>query len=97
MQVAAMAPVAVSPENLSEEDVKNVKEYIEEELAKENKPEEIKVKIREGRIQKRFSEICLAFQPFIKNDSMTIEKLLIERGKELSTKINIVGFIRYQI
>jgi elongation factor Ts len=97
MQIAAMSPVAVAPESLSEEDVKNVKEYIEEELVKENKPEEIKAKIREGRIQKRFSEICLAYQPFIKNDSFTIEKLLIEKGKELNTKINIVGFIRYQI
>lgn len=97
MQVAAMSPIAVTPEDLSEEDVKNVKEYIEEELTKENKPEEIKVKIREGRIQKRFSEICLSFQPFIKNDSLTVGKLLEEKGKELNASINIVGFIRYQI
>ena len=97
MQVAAMAPIAVVPEDLSEEDVKNVKEYIEEELTKENKPEEIKVKIREGRIQKRFSEICLSYQPFIKNDALTISKLLEEKGKELNASINIVGFIRYQI
>jgi len=97
MQIAAMSPIAISPESLSEEDVKNVKEYIEEELTKENKPEEIKVKIRDGRIQKRFSEICLNFQSFIKNDSLTIEKLLIEKGKELNAQINIVKFIRYQI
>jgi len=97
MQIAAMAPVAVSPDNLSEEDVKNVKEYIEEELTKENKPEEIKVKIRDGRIQKRFSEICLNFQPFIKNDSLTVEKLVEEKSKELGAKVSIVGFIRYQI
>lgn len=97
MQIAAMAPIAISSENLSAEDVKNVKDYIEEELIKENKPEEIKVKIRDGRIQKRFSEICLNFQPFIKNDSLTIEKLLVEKGKELNTNIKIVNFIRYQI
>lgn len=97
MQIAAMSPVAVSPENLSEQDVKNVKDYIEEELTKENKPEEIKVKIRDGRIQKRFSEICLSFQPFIKNDSLTVGKLVEEKGKQLDAKINIVGFIRYQI
>lgn len=97
MQIAAMSPVAVSPENLSEQDVKNVKDYIEEELTKENKPEEIKVKIRDGRIQKRFSEICLSFQPFIKNDSLTVGKLVEEKSKQLDAKINIVGFIRYQI
>jgi elongation factor Ts len=97
MQIAAMAPIAISSDNLSAEDVKNVKDYIEEELTKENKPEEIKVKIRDGRIQKRFSEICLNFQPFIKNDSLTIEKLLAEKSKELNTNIKIVNFIRHQI
>lgn len=97
MQIAAMAPIAISTEHLSAEDVKNVKDYIEEELTKENKPEEIKIKIRDGRIQKRFSEICLNFQPFIKNDSLTIEKLLAEKGKELNANLKIVNFVRYQI
>ncbi len=97
MQIAAMSPIAVSSENLSAEDVKNVKDYIEDELTKENKPEEIKAKIRDGRIQKRFSEICLNCQPFIKNDSLTVEKLLAEKGKELNANIKIVNFIRYQI
>lgn len=97
MQIAAMSPVALTPENLSETDMKNVKDFIEEELKKENKPEEIKAKIMQGRIQKRFSEICLAFQPFIKNDSLTIEKLLEEKGKELGGKIEVVKFLRYQI
>lgn len=97
MQIAAMTPMAISPNDMSEQDMKNVRDFIEEELNKENKPEEIKVKIRDGRIQKRLSQICLYFQPFIKNDSLTIEKLLEAKGKELDSKLNIVKFIRLQI
>ncbi len=97
MQIAAMAPLAVSKDDLSEEDMKNVRDFIEEELTQENKPEEIKEKMREGRIQKRLAQICLYFQPFIKDDSQTIEKLLENKGKELDAKISIVKFIRFQI
>ncbi len=97
MQIAAMSPIAVSQDDLSEEDMKNVRDFIEEELNKENKPEEIKIKIRDGRIQKRLSQICLNFQNFIKDDSLTVGKLLEAKSKELGSKITVVKFIRLQI
>ncbi len=96
MQVAAMSPVSLTPDDLSPVELENIKGFIMEELAKENKPEEIKQKIMTGRLQKRFSDVCLYYQPFIKNDSLTVEKLVEAKGKELGASIKVVEFIRYQ-
>ena len=57
-----------------------------EDLAK--KPEQIRAKIVEGRVNKLMAQRCLVEQPFVKNPEQTIEQLI-------SGKFNIVKFDRY--
>ena len=45
-----------------------------EDLAK--KPENIRAKIVEGRVNKLMSQKCLLEQPFIKNPDITVEQLI---------------------
>ena len=53
-----------------------------------NKPEQIRAKIVEGRVNKLMAQKCLLEQPFVKNPDLTIEQLI-------SGKLDIVKFERF--
>lgn len=68
------------------------------ELSKEdlvNKPDKIKQKIVSGRIEKRMKDISLLFQPFIKNQDISIEELIKQHIALLGENIKIRRFERF--
>jgi len=91
MHIAAMKPVYTNMEDVKEEDKVKVIEVFEKEVAETNKPEEIKKKMLDGKINTYFKEQTLIEQPFIKNGDITIGQLLAN-NKSVLTK-----FIRKSI
>jgi len=85
MQVAAMKPKYLSREDIPADIIDSMKEEYSEGID-ESKPEDIKNKILEGRLTKKYEEICLLDQRFIKDDSKTITQLLKESGKDVVIK-----------
>jgi elongation factor Ts len=57
----------------------------------ENKPPEIIAKMVEGRLRKFLGEITLVGQPFVKDEDVTVEKLLKKAGAK------VVQFVRYEV
>ena len=55
-----------------------------------NKPEAIRGKIVEGRVQKLFSHKCLLEQPFVKNPDVTVQQLV-------EGKLTIKKFDRFML
>ncbi len=98
MHIAAAAPDFVSREDVPAERVADEKAFLLKQLAESNKPENIKEKIVEGRMDKFFSEICLLDQEWI-HDSETgkvsdaVTALIAKIGE--NTVIN--RFARFQI
>lgn len=88
LHIASNAPEFVSREEIPASVIEEERriEMGKEDLAK--KPENIREKIVEGRVNKLMAERCLLEQPFVKNPDLTIAKL-IER------KCEIVKFERY--
>ena len=88
LHIASSAPEFVSrnqiPQDVIDEETRI--EMGKEDLAK--KPENIRAKIVEGRVNKLMAQKCLLEQPFVKNPDMTIEQLI-------SGKLNIVKFERF--
>jgi len=84
MHIAAMKPVFIKAEDITEEDKAKVIEVFEKEVAESDKPEDIKQKMLEGKISTYFKEQTLMDQPFIKNPDMTIAKLLNAGGAKLN-------------
>src|SRR3989344_1948163 len=80
MHVAAMKPEYITDNDINEETKKTMTEIFEKEVAKIDKPEEIKKKMLEGKINTYFKEKTLKSQPFIKNPDETVGQLL-ERNK----------------
>lgn len=78
------------------------KEFIEKETAIEmgredlaKKPENIRAKIVEGRISKRLKEITLLDQPYIKDQSITVEELVKQTIAKLGENIQVRRFSRF--
>ena len=88
LHIASSAPEFVSRKEIPQEviDEETRIEMGKEDLAK--KPENIRAKIVEGRVNKLMSQRCLLEQPFVKNPDQTIEQLI-------EGKLNIVKFDRY--
>ncbi|MBW4521254.1 MAG: translation elongation factor Ts [Scytolyngbya sp. HA4215-MV1] len=60
-----------------------------------NKPENIKEKIVQGRIDKRLKEITLLDQPFIKDQNITVDELVKQKIAQLGENIQIRRFVRF--
>jgi elongation factor Ts len=60
-----------------------------------NKPDNIKEKIVQGRIDKRLKEMTLVDQPYIKDQSMTVEELMTQSAKQLGGSIAVRRFTRF--
>lgn len=88
LHIASSAPEFVSrneiPASVIEEERRI--EMGKEDLQK--KPEQIREKIVEGRVNKLMAERCLLEQPFVKNPDLTIEQLI-------SGKLDIKRFTRF--
>ncbi|MEM6399854.1 MAG: translation elongation factor Ts [Cyanobacteria bacterium P01_D01_bin.116] len=96
MQVAACPNVEyVNVDEIPAEMVQKEKdiEMGRDDLAK--KPDNIKEKIVQGRIDKRLKEITLVDQPYIRDQSTSIEELVKQTGSQTGEEISISRFTRY--
>ncbi len=84
MQVAAMSPVAVDKDFVSEETRKKEFEIGREQARLEGKPENMLDKIAEGKLQKFYKESTLLNQDFVKDSKMTVRQYLQQINKELT-------------
>ncbi len=94
MQVAAASPVCVSPDQLPQDLLEREKQIYLHQAKEEGKPDNIAEKIVEGRVKKYYKEVCLLEQPFIKDDSKTINDLINEAVAVLGENIQIGRFSR---
>lgn len=96
MQVAACPNVEyVSVDQIPAEIVQKEKDI---EMGKEdlgNKPENIKEKIVQGRIDKRLKEMTLLDQPYIRDQSISVEDLVKQVKSKVGEDITVQGFVRY--
>ena len=93
MQVAAMSPVAVDKENVTQDVIDREMEIGKDQARQEGKPEEMVEKIAAGKLQKFFKEMTLLNQDFIKDTKKTVRQYISEHDKELT----VTGFKRLQL
>ncbi|MTJ12149.1 elongation factor Ts [Anabaena sp. UHCC 0187] len=60
-----------------------------------NKPENIKEKIVQGRIDKRLKEMTLLDQPYIRDQSISVEDLVKQVKSKIGEEIQVSRFVRY--
>ena len=93
MQVAAMAPVSVSRDDVPEKIVAKELEIGKEKAREEGKPEAMLDKIAQGRLGKFFKESTLLEQAFVKDNKQSIKQYLQAANKDLTAS----AFKRYTL
>lgn len=84
MQVAAMSPVAVDKDSVSQEIIDKELEVAKDLAREEGKPEEMLDKIAAGRLNKFFKENTLLNQEFIKESKTSVAQYLDKQKKGLT-------------
>ncbi len=97
MQVAATNPMCVRREEVPSDVLEKEREIFRNQALAEGKPENIVDKIVEGRVNKFYAANCLYEQPFIKDDSMTIEDLIKSRIATIKENISVGRFVRFEV
>ena len=95
MQIAAASPLYVSREDVPSNWTEKEKEIAKEQI--KDKPPQVAEKIIQGKLDKRFQEICLLEQNFIKDDKQTIKDVLTAIIAKTGENIIIRRFVRFEL
>ena len=97
MQAAAMKPIYLNKEDVSEDVINKEKDIYMEISRKEGKPDHILEKIAEGKLNKFFQEICLNEQTYVKDNSKAVKDIITEFNKINSSDVKLSTFYRYYL
>ena len=90
MQIAAMNPVAIDENGVSQDVIAKEIEIAKDQLRQEGKPEEMLENIAKGKLKKFFKENTLINQQFIKDSKLSISQYL----KSYSDSVEVTDFSR---
>lgn len=97
LQIAAASPHYIAPQDAPAEVIAAEKEIYRAQLAEDKKPDNIKERITEGKLNKWYAEVTLLNQEFVKDSSLTISQLRDKYSKELGADLTIRRFARFEL
>lgn len=95
MHIAATNPLYVRREEVSQDVVSKEKVFLQEQISKENKPQDILNKMVEGRLQKFYQDIVLEEQDYALEPGQTIKALVDTFAKSHGAPIAIKAFVKF--
>lgn len=100
MQIAAMNASYVCKCCVPDEVLENEKAILLAQISNDealaSKPEAVKAKMVEGRINKFYQTACLVDQAYVKDDSITVGKYIENTEKALGGSIKVASFIKLE-
>ena len=97
MQVAAADPQFVRREDVTESFLAKERDINRARALAEGKPEKMVDKIVEGRMNKFYEEVCLYEQPFIKENTTTVQDVIKAKIAKLGENISVSRFVRFKV
>lgn len=97
MHVAATNPKYRVESDITEEDKAKAVSFFEDEVAKMDKPEAIKEKALQGKLDVYFKEQVLMHQPFVKNPELTIGDLIKNAVQKFGENTELVRYARFSV
>ncbi|MCD6045088.1 MAG: elongation factor Ts [Gammaproteobacteria bacterium] len=91
MHVAALQPLVVSPTEISPQLIEKEREIYTVQAAESGKPADIIAKMVDGRIKKYLDEVSLLGQPFVKDQNISVHKVLATQ------KAEVESFVRFEV
>ncbi len=97
LQVASMAPVYVSEDQIPAEELERVREEAKASDALKGKPAEMIDKIVDGQVKKHFADKVLLSQNYIMDDSKTVGDFLKETIAKTGENVVVRRFTRMEL
>ncbi len=97
MHIAAADPQFVRKEDVTPAAIEREKDIQRARVIAEGKPEKVADKIVEGRMGKFYEEVCLYEQPFVKENTLTVDQLIKTKIAKLGENIGVARFTRFKV
>jgi len=97
LQIAASAPRYLKVEEIPAEVIEHEAEIARTRAKEEGKPDNILDKIVAGRLEKFKDEVVLSRQAYIRDESLTIEKLILSTVAAIGENVIVRRFQRWEL
>jgi elongation factor Ts len=95
MHVTASKPLALDKNGIPADVVEQEKSVYAEQV--KNKPQEIVDRIVEGKLKKFYADNCLLEQPFVKDDTKSVQQVIADAAKQAGGQATIKRFVRFEV
>jgi len=97
LQIAAAAPQYIREEDIPADVLEHERSLARAAALEEGKPEAVVERIIEGRLAKFMDETVLLRQVYIRDDSLTIQQLMMDKVASIGENIVIRRFVRWEL
>jgi elongation factor Ts len=97
LQIAASAPKYIKADEIPASELEHESGIARARAKEEGKPDAVAEKIVEGRLEKFKDELVLLRQPYIRDESITVEKLLLQTIAATGENLIIRRFQRWEL
>ncbi len=97
LQIAASSPRYIKADEIPAAELEHEAEIARARAIEEGKPENVMTKIVEGRVEKYKDEVCLMRQTYIRDESLTIEKLILQNVAAIGESVIVRRFQRWEL
>lgn len=97
LQIAASSPKYITADQIPAFEIEHEAEIARARAKEEGKPENVMPKIVDGRIEKFKDEVCLLRQPYIRDESISIEKLILQNVAAIGENVIVRRFQRWEL
>ncbi len=97
LQMAASRPLFVGPEDIPSEFLDGETKIYQKQFEGSGKPQKIVDQIIEGKLKKYKEDVSLLSQPWVKDQSKTVQDLITETQAKIGENISVSKFSRFEI
>lgn len=97
LQIAASAPKYIKADEIPAAEIEHEAEIARVRAKEEGKPDNVLAKIVEGRVEKFKDEVCLLRQTYIRDENLTIEKLILQSVVAIGENVIVRRFQRWEL
>jgi elongation factor Ts len=97
LQIAASSPKYVKADEIPATELEHEADIARARAIEEGKPENVMAKIVEGRVEKYKDEVCLMRQTYIRDETLTVEKLILQNVAAIGESVIVRRFQRWEL
>jgi elongation factor Ts len=95
--IAAAAPIAVDKDQIPADKIETERRIFTEQVKASGKPANLVDKIVEGKIEAYYKDVCLLYQPWVRDDKKTVGDLVKEMSGKTGENIQVRRFTRFMM